>query len=102
MRNRQGKTILTKAAAGILRLVDQFAQGDHRARRDLIHIAERLDIDLTAGQRDALQRSAIVALSQNDRELVDEFVQHYLAEREALQQQQNYSAAETTDMKTKE
>src|ERR1700692_3883237 len=102
MRNEQGKKILTKAAAGIQRLVDQFAQGDRHARRDLIHIAERLDIDLTAGQSDALQKSVVIALSQNDQELVDEFIQHWLAERQAQQreQQHNSSPAEATDIET--
>ena len=60
-------------------LVDQFAQGDPKARRDLIHIAEKLGVELTAG--DALKQSVAVALTQNDQELVDDFVQHYLAER---------------------
>lgn len=33
---RQGEKLVTKAAAGMQQLVDQFAQGDPRARRDLI------------------------------------------------------------------
>jgi len=79
MPRRQGEKILTKAEAGMRHLVDQFARGDRNARRDLIHIAEKLGIDLTAG--DALKQSVAVALTQNDQELVDDFVQHYLAER---------------------
>ena len=81
---RQGEQdrILSMAAAGIEQLVNQFAAGDHRARRDLMVLAEALEVDLTAGQREAIQTSVAVALTQNDRELVDNFIQHYLAERE--------------------
>lgn len=98
VRKRNGEKFLTKAAAGIEELVDQFAKGDRQARRDLILIAEKFDIDLTAGQRDALQTSVARALSQNDQALIDEYVEHCLAEREAQQQslQHNSSDAETT------
>ena len=98
VRKREGEKVLTKAAAGIEELVDQFAKGDRQARRDLILIAEKLDIDLTAGQRDALKTSVVRALSQNDQAVIDEYIEHCLAEREAQQQnlQHNSSAAEMT------
>jgi hypothetical protein len=38
------------AAAGIEQLVAQYVKGDHRARRDLIALADKLGVDLTAGQ----------------------------------------------------
>jgi hypothetical protein len=82
MPKRQGEKILTKAAAGMRHLVDQFARGDRNARRDLIHIAEKLGIDLAAGESDVLQQSVAAALTKNDQELVDEFIQHYIAERD--------------------
>ncbi len=49
---RQGEQgqIITKAAAGIAKLVNQFAEGDRHARRDLIALAGTLGVDLTAGQ----------------------------------------------------
>jgi hypothetical protein len=43
--NRQ-KTV-SKGAAGIEQLIDQWAKGDRHARRDLILICEKLEIDLT-------------------------------------------------------
>jgi hypothetical protein len=43
------------AAAGIEQLVAQFAKGDRHARRDLIALADRLGVDLLAGQHQALQ-----------------------------------------------
>jgi hypothetical protein len=51
---------VSKAAAGIERLVEQFAEGDRHARRDLIDLAHRLDVDLTAGhgREKALQAPA--------------------------------------------
>lgn len=53
---RQGareKTV-TFAQAGIEHLVAQFAKGDRYARRDLIMLAEKLGVDLTAGQGDPI------------------------------------------------
>lgn len=86
MPKKDGERLVTKAAAGIEQLVDQFARGEHHARRDLIQIAEKLGVDLTAGQGDALHNSVVKAMSQNDQELVDDFIQHVLAEKEAERQ----------------
>jgi hypothetical protein len=77
----KGEKMLTKAEAGIRHLVDQFARGDRNARRDLMQIADRLGVNLAAG--DALKDSIAVALTQNDQELVDDFIEDYLAERSA-------------------
>jgi hypothetical protein len=41
---------LTMAEAGIKQLVAQYAKGDRHARRDLVAYAEKLGIDLMAGQ----------------------------------------------------
>src|SRR6476659_3780551 len=43
---KRAKT-LTKAAAGIKQLVDQFAKGDRNARRDLFLLSEKLGVALT-------------------------------------------------------
>jgi hypothetical protein len=105
VRDRQVEEILTKAAAGIQLLVDQFAQGDRHARRDLIHLSEKLGVDLTAGQHDAIQKSMVMALSQNDQDLVNEFVEHYVAEREAQQREEeedNSGATEAPESKPEE
>src|SRR6185503_2094994 len=46
MRHGERQDIMTNAAAGIQQLVTQFAAGDARARRDLIHLAEKLGVEL--------------------------------------------------------
>lgn len=47
----QREQIVTKFDAGIETLFDQFAGGDHRARRDVFEIAEKFGIDLRGSQR---------------------------------------------------
>jgi hypothetical protein len=44
------EAIITKATAGVEKLVNGFAEGDRHARRDLILLADKLGVDLTAGQ----------------------------------------------------
>ena len=41
---------VTMAVAGIEQLVAQFAKGDRHARRDLIALADKLGVDLVAGE----------------------------------------------------
>jgi hypothetical protein len=48
---------MTMAEAGIKQLVAQFVKGNHQARRDLIVLADKLGIDLMAGQQQALQEA---------------------------------------------
>ena len=48
MPHTEREQIVTKYAAGIDTLVNQFAEGDHRARRDLFAITEKRGIDLRA------------------------------------------------------
>jgi hypothetical protein len=52
---RQGdrEQIVTKATAGIEQLVNQFAKGDRHARRDVLNLSERLEIDLKGGRGQA-------------------------------------------------
>ena len=47
--------VVTMATAGIEQLVAQYAKGDRYARRDLIAVADRLGVDLTAGQQQTIQ-----------------------------------------------
>ena len=49
--------VVTMAQAGIEQLVAQYAQGDRHARRDLITLADKLDVDLLAGQTQAVQEA---------------------------------------------
>ena len=80
LRQGEHQKIITKAAAGIEHLVDQFAKGDRHARRDLLALAEKLGVDLVAGQGDALEQTVAAALSAKDEALLADYV-----ERHALQ-----------------
>jgi hypothetical protein len=75
LRQGEQEKIITKAAAGIEQLVNQFAKGDRHARRDLLTLAERLGVDLVPGQGDALAQSVAAALSANDEALLADYVQ---------------------------
>jgi len=71
---RQGSTekVVTLAEAGIEQLVSQFAKGDRYARRDLIVLAEKLGVNLAAGQED----------TASDQALLNEYVERHRAERD--------------------
>jgi hypothetical protein len=77
LRQGEQERIITKAAAGIEQLVNQFAKGDRHARRDLFALAARLGVDLVAGQGDALEQSVAAALSANDEALLADYVRRY-------------------------
>ena len=77
LRQGEREKIITKAAAGIEQLVNQFAKGDRHARRDLLALAERLGVDLVAGQGDALEQTVAAALSANDEALLANYVQRH-------------------------
>jgi hypothetical protein len=70
----QHKT-LSKGAAGIEHLVDQWAKGDRHARRDLIVLCEKLGIDLA--DRQALESALEDALSAEDEALLANFVKRH-------------------------
>src|SRR6266540_1777358 len=57
LRQGEQQKIMTKAAAGIEQLVNQFVRGDRHARRDLLVHAERFGVDLVAGQGAALEQT---------------------------------------------
>ena len=77
LRQGEQEKIITKAAAGIEQLVNQFAKGDRHARRDLFALAERLGVDLVAGQGEALEQTVAAALSANDQALLADYVQRH-------------------------
>ena len=77
LRRGEHQKIITKAAAGIEHLVDQFAKGDRHARRDLLALAERLGVDLVAGQGDALEQTVAAALSAKDEALLADYVKRH-------------------------
>jgi hypothetical protein len=57
--------------AGIEQLVAGFAKGDRHARRDLFAYADKLGVDLMAGQRQALQE----ALATNHEAILRTYVE---------------------------
>jgi Family of unknown function (DUF5681) len=71
---KRAKT-LTKAAAGIKQLVDQFAKGDRNARRDLFLLSEKLGVALT--NRVGLEGALQDALSAEDEALLADFVNRH-------------------------
>jgi uncharacterized protein DUF5681 len=70
LKQGEKEQIVTKAAAGIEQLVNQFAKGDRHARRDLIALADKLGVDLLAGQRNIIQQ----ALAPNHQAILDAYV----------------------------
>jgi hypothetical protein len=79
VRLRQGEQdrILSRGAAGIEQLVDQFAAGDRNARRDLMAVAEKLGIDWTAGHWQAIESALEENVAAEDEELLADFVQRH-------------------------
>jgi hypothetical protein len=77
LRQGEQEKIITKAAAGIEQLVNQFAQGDRHARRDLLTLAATLGVDLVAGQSHALEQRVAAALSANDEALLADYVRRH-------------------------
>ena len=67
--------LLTRAAAGIEQLVEQFARGDRYARRDLLDLADKLGLDLGASSKAALEELAGgKSLAAEDEALVADFL----------------------------
>jgi hypothetical protein len=62
--------IVTMATAGMVQLVAQFAKGDRHARRDLLVLADKLGVDLTAGQEQVIQE----ALASDHQAILDAYV----------------------------
>jgi hypothetical protein len=77
LRQGEEEKIITKAAAGMEQLVNQYAKGDRHARRDLLALAERLGVDLVDGQGDALGQTVAAALSANDEALLADYVRRH-------------------------
>lgn len=71
LKQGEKEQLVSMAQAGIEQLVTQFVKGDHHARRDLIALADKLGVDLMAGQSQALQQ----ALAANHQEILTAYVQ---------------------------
>jgi Family of unknown function (DUF5681) len=74
------KQIISKAAAGIQKLVNDFANGDRHALRDLIALAGKIGVDLTAGQNGAIEKALATTFTVDDQALVDDYIRRRLAE----------------------
>jgi hypothetical protein len=70
LKQGEKEQIVTKAAAGIEQLVNQFAKGDRHARRDLFALADKLGVDLFVGQRNTI----LEALAPNHQAILDAYV----------------------------
>jgi Family of unknown function (DUF5681) len=55
LKQGERERIVSMAVAGIEQLVAQYVKGDHRARRDLMALADKLGVDLMAGQHQTFQ-----------------------------------------------
>lgn len=54
LKQGEAERIVTMGVAGIEQLVAQYAKGDRQARRDIFTYADKLGVDLLAGQTKAL------------------------------------------------
>jgi hypothetical protein len=57
LKQGEKERIVTMATAGMEQLVALYAKGDRHARRDVFWLADKLGIDLMAGQQQALQEA---------------------------------------------
>ena len=72
---------ITKLVAGIEHLVDQFARGDRYARRDLIDLADRLGVDLFAGQGQAKESPPKTTTAADDEMVLADYLKRHAGER---------------------
>jgi hypothetical protein len=59
LKQGEKERVVTMATAGIEQLVAQYGKGDRHARRDVIALADRLGVDLTAGRQQAVQDALV-------------------------------------------
>jgi hypothetical protein len=94
---RSGKRAVTttKAAAGIAQLVTQFAEGDRHARRDLIALAPKLGVDLTAGQTGAIGEALATLMSASDEAIITDFLRRHGVEPESPERSTSSNSDQT-------
>jgi hypothetical protein len=68
---------VSKVEAGIVQLVNAFAAGDRHARRDLIDLAQRLDVDLVGRQRRAIETALQTPISAEDQAVLADFLKRH-------------------------
>ena len=98
-KRREQETIMSKAAAGIHKLVNGFAEGDRHARRDLILLADKLGVDLTAGQLHVIEQVLAPPVTADDQALVDDYVRRRWAEINTAENDADLGHAASDDSK---
>jgi hypothetical protein len=99
LRRGEEEAIITKAAAGIEKLVYGFAEGDRHDRRDLILLADKLGVDLTAGQLHVIEQALAPPVTADDQALVDDYVRRRWAELNTAQNDADFGHAASVDSK---
>ena len=93
--------IVSKAAAGIEQVVNAFAEGDRHARRDVLDMARRLNLDLLGGQTPAAAPSPKASSSAEDEAILADFLRRHGkapdAETEPSQPHSNNNDGEEDD-----
>ena len=74
LKQGEKERIVSKVEAGITHLVDAFAAGDRHARRDLIDLAQRLDVDLLGSQRRAIETALQTPISAEDHAVLEDYM----------------------------
>ena len=95
LRSGKREVTTTKAAAGIAQLVTQFAEGDRHARRDLIALAPKLGIDLTAGQAGAIGEAVAALMSASDEAIITDFLRRHGVEPKPTENSTSASSDQT-------
>jgi hypothetical protein len=91
---------MTKAAVGIAQLVAQFAEGDRYARRDLIALADKLGVDLTAGQAGTIGDAIATLMSANDEAIIADFLRRHGVEPGPLETEGRSISNQSPDGRT--
>jgi hypothetical protein len=99
LRRGEKEEIITKAAAGIEKIVNGFVEGDRHARRDLFLLAEKLGVDLTAGQREVIEQALAPPVTADDQALVDDYVKRRWAELNTAQNDADLGHSASDDSK---
>jgi hypothetical protein len=99
LRHGEKEMIITKAEAGIRQLVNGFAEGDRHDRRDLILVADKLGVDLTAGQLHVLEQALAPPVTADDQALVDAYVRRRWAELNTAQNDADVGHSASDDSK---
>ena len=67
------KVLMTRVEIGFEQLLNQFAKGDRYARRDLMEYAGKLDVDLLAKHKSAIEET----LAPKEQEILDSYVKRH-------------------------